>query len=233
VKRPRILLFDIDGTLMHAGGTGRRAFEAVLARRGALPGVVAGLRFPGMTDRAIMRAALELSGLPADPTTVSTLLSEYVDSLKVELDSGGRRECRTCPGVRELLEQLSRIAGIGLGLGTGNVKPGAHLKLAAVGLDQFFAFGGFGSDHEERAEVLRIGVAGGAIALGVGVTEARVIVVGDTPRDAAAAQAIGAACLAVATGPFGARTLNEAGATWVVPTLSEPGVVDFLVDDEA
>jgi phosphoglycolate phosphatase len=232
VKRPRLLLFDIDGTLMQAGGTGRRAFEAVLAQHGALPKVLAELRFAGMTDRAIMRSALELSGLPADAATVSTLLSEYVNELRAELDAGGRQECRACPGARELLIRLQARAEIALGLGTGNVQPGALLKLRAVGLERFFTFGGFGSDHDDRAEVLRIGVTRGTRALGDHLNGARVIVIGDTPRDVAAARAIGAECLAVATGPFDVHTLSDAGATWVVPTLTEPRALQVLVDDE-
>ncbi len=106
------------------------------------------------------------------------------------------------------------IAGAAVGLGTGNVRAGARLKLARVGLHERFAFGGFGCDHEARDALLRVGAERGASALGAPLDACRVVVVGDTPKDVAAARAIGAECLAVATGSFSTDALAACGATW-------------------
>jgi phosphoglycolate phosphatase-like HAD superfamily hydrolase len=224
----RLLLFDIDGTLLNAGGVGRRAFTTVLARAGADRRVLDGLRFVGTTDWAIARAALAASGLATDRASIQRIFDDYVAALDAELSSAASHECTLCPGVFPLLDRLTR-APVGVGLGTGNVEPGAWLKLRAVGIDRYFHFGGFGNEHEERAEVLRLAVARGAAASQVPEgTVPQVIVIGDTPRDVLAAQAIGAQSLAVATGQFDSESLAAAGPTRVVPDLTHPAVLPFL-----
>jgi len=226
--RPRLLLFDIDGTLMHAGDIGRQTFIAALVSHGATPKVVDNIRFAGMTDRGIMRAALTGSGLPADEITVTRLLERYVDNLEASLKNGGAMQCSLCPGVVPLLELLAGLPHIRLGLGTGNVEWGAWLKLKVVQLHRHFAFGGFGSDHEDRGEVLRVAAQRGAQAERLPLSSCDVVVIGDTPRDIAAAKAINAPCLAVATGGFHRGTLYAEGATWVVEDLRDPRVARLL-----
>src|SRR5262249_15158691 len=131
-----------------------------------------------------------------------------------------------------ILAALSAAEGTGaaVGLGTGNLREGARLKLSRVGLLGRFAFGGFGSDHESRPELLRIGAERGAAALEAPVGECGVVVIGDTPKDVSAALAIGAECLAVATGSFDAAALAAAGATWTFRDLAEEGALDALLD---
>ena len=226
--RLTLLLFDVDGTLMDAGETGRRAFTRVLERAGASRHVVDNLRFAGMTDRAIMRAALEGSSMPADAASVTRFLEGYIDLLRQELSGTGVRHCRLCPGVVDLLDRLHAVPGVGLGLGTGNVEAGARLKLSAVGLEGRFAFGGFGSDHEDRTELVRLAVSRGLEKYRVSREATRAIVIGDTPRDVAAARGAGAECLAVATGSFDVATLRDAGATWAVADLREPQAMEVL-----
>lgn len=160
--RPTILLFDIDGTLIHGGGAGKRALQRAFER---LYGRSDWLDFPlgGMTDLLIVRQALERGGRQGDP--VEPVLERYVELLREEIPASPRYE--TCPGVVPLLERLSGAARLALGLGTGNVEAGARIKLERLDLNRYFAFGGFGSDHAERAELLRIGAARGAARLGV------------------------------------------------------------------
>jgi phosphoglycolate phosphatase-like HAD superfamily hydrolase len=127
------------------------------------------------------------------------------------------------PGVPEILARLKERGGCAVGLGTGNIRRGAEIKLARGGLHQHFAFGGFGCDHEDRAELLRIGAERGAARLGRPRAACRVVVSGDTVRDVQAALAIGAACIGVGTGGIALAELLQAGATAVCADLRSAG----------
>ncbi|HSO32352.1 MAG TPA: HAD hydrolase-like protein, partial [Labilithrix sp.] len=120
---------------------------------------------------------------------------------------------------------------IALGLGTGNVKRGAYAKLARGALDAPFAFGGFGCDAEDRTELLRVGAGRGAAALGVPLADCRVVVIGDTPKDVAAARGIGAECIGVGTGGFAPAALRDLGAQNAFATLEEDGVREALFSE--
>lgn len=230
---PTVVLFDIDGTLLNAHGAGRRAMEAgFLAATGR---ALASFRFAGMTDPAIAREGLRAAGLLPDGgpsgaldggpsgdrihAQIQSVIAAYLERLPAQLLA---RAPRVLPGVPERLDELSVHSGVAVGLGTGNVEAGARAKLRAAGLDACFAFGGFGSDHEQRAELLRVGAHRGAARLGVPVSSCRVLVIGDTPRDVAAAHAIEAECLAVATSHYDVQTLRAAGPSEVVSDLRAP-----------
>ena len=157
-------------------------------------------------------------------------LEAYLSRLEQELDRA-RDEYVVYPGVRELCAALSALEGVALGLGTGNVERGARLKLAPGDLNRFFAFGGFGSDATERADVLRVGARRGADRLGLPVERCRVVVIGDTPRDVAAGLAIGARCVAVATGGYGVEELRASGAHHVFEGLDRSGVREALLGE--
>jgi phosphoglycolate phosphatase-like HAD superfamily hydrolase len=155
------------------------------------------------------------------------VIDAYLDRLGDEVV---RSEAyRVLPGVMAVLSWLVTIPSIALGLGTGNVKKGAYAKLARGSLDAHFAFGGFGCDAEDRTELLRVGAGRGATALGVSIEDCRVVVIGDTPKDVAAAQGIGAECIGVGTGGFEPRALVDLGASAAFPTLEAPGVRDALL----
>jgi phosphoglycolate phosphatase-like HAD superfamily hydrolase len=226
-SQPTIFLFDIDGTLLLTGGCGRRAFEhafdQVTGRRGALDG----FSFGGMTDRAIARMGLTAIGREPEPEVVDRLLESYLAALARELLAP--TNFVILPGAHDTVHALVGREETALGLGTGNVRRGAQAKLAYADLWQPFSFGGFGCDHEDRAELLRAGAQRGATQLARPLAACRVVVVGDTVRDVAAAHAIGAECIAVCTGGDNAEKLHAAGADAVFENLLHTDLLAALV----
>jgi phosphoglycolate phosphatase-like HAD superfamily hydrolase len=223
--RPIIALFDIDGTLIRAGGAGRRAVELALGEVFAQLDVEFSLdsvEFAGRTDPWIVRTALGRYGVNAEDALIDEVLQRYVAHLPRELELASAFE--VLPGVLGLLTELSQREDVVLGLGTGNTKLAAYAKLARGGLDAFFSFGGFGSDHSDRAELLRTGLNRGLEKTGASRGEAKVVVIGDTPHDVAAAHAIDADCVAVSTGGYDRAALEGAGARVVVSDLRDAEV---------
>ncbi len=225
--RHTVLLFDIDGTLVATGGVGKRAMVAAFDRLHGVRDIFEGTNFAGMTDRAIVRHGLERAAVEATGDAIELLLEHYLECLHVELQEVTRY--RVLPGVTSLLRKLHGRERIAIGLGTGNVKRGAYAKLAPGKIDGAFAFGGFGCDHEDRVELIRTGAERGAAALGVARSECRVVIIGDTPKDVAAAKGIGAECVAVATGGFTSAQLRETNAEHVIESLEDERVVPLLV----
>jgi phosphoglycolate phosphatase len=224
--RPLILLFDIDGTLISTSGAGRRAIERAFGHRHGRADACASVSFGGMTDRAILRAGLTALGVPVEPAAIDALIAAYLPALHDEIT---RAECRIHDGIERALDAARANARCAVGLGTGNIREGARVKLSKVGIYERFAFGGFGCDHEDRGELLRIGAERGAAALGVARAACRVVVIGDTPKDVAAARAIGATSVAVATGSFSPAELTAAGATHVFRDLTDPAALPTLL----
>lgn len=226
MPRPTVFLFDIDGTLLDAQGAGRRAMQAGFEV--VCPGcadAMKAVRFSGMTDPGIARAALTNAGRTADDAAIERVVAAYLERVEDELL---RVPPTICEGAQTALDLTRGLAGAAVGLGTGNHVDGARHKLAPVGLWDSFAFGGFGSDAEVRSEMLAIGRDRGLAQLGRPAVEARVVVIGDTPRDVQAAAAIGALCLAVTTGSHDAASLRAAGADRVVDRLDRPDALEFL-----
>jgi phosphoglycolate phosphatase-like HAD superfamily hydrolase len=228
--RPTVILFDVDGTLVRCGGAGRAALRAALSDVYGPRDDVFPSDFGGRTDRALVREALSglgMSGAGADvERAIDAVIARYLTRLEETLRAAS--EYRVLPGVRELLGRIGDLANVAVGLGTGNVRAGAFAKLARGGLAEAFTFGGFGCDAEARADLLNIGAERGARRLGVVRIACRVVVVGDTPRDVTAARAIGAECLAVATGGSSLGELDAAGATHTVAHLAEPSAFAAL-----
>jgi len=233
--RPTILLFDIDGTLVHAGGAGRRALEEAMeehlgneVRREEA--WLAGLKLDGMTDRLIVREAMLGVDHPFDDALCDRILDTYADRLEHQIRGPGY--C-VLPGVDALLSELSSRRAT-VGLCTGNILRGARIKLARGGLDRHFGFGegdvyGFASDGEARELIVAAALARASRRLGRTVDPREALVIGDTPRDIIAARAVGCPVLAVATGRFDAATLRAEGADYVVPTLERRHVGGLLL----
>ena len=229
-----VLLFDIDGTLVHAGGAGRRALEQAmdehLDRAARLKdGWLAGIKLDGMTDRLIVREAMLASGHPFDDVLCDRILSTYTDRLEREIENPGYA---VLPGVRALLGELSARRAT-IGLCTGNVLRGARIKLARGGLDRHFGFGagdvhGFASDGEARERIVAAALRRASERLRRKLDPGEALVIGDTPRDVAAARAVGCPTLAVATGHFDVQALRAEGADHVVPTLEREHVTAIL-----
>ncbi len=226
--RHTVLLFDIDGTLVTTGGAGRLALARAFQAR---YGVADACKFPldGMTDRAIVRGGLAELGVPCTDAEIDAVLSAYVALLSETISAVDRDRYRVHAGMREAVDAALARKDCAVGLGTGNIRAGARAKLERVGLYDRFRFGGFGCDHEVRNELIRMGAERGAALLGAPLGECRVVVIGDTPKDIAAAQAMGAECVAVGTGHFDVSALRAAGATHAVPDLTHPGALEAVL----
>jgi phosphoglycolate phosphatase len=228
--RPTVLLFDIDGTLVTTGGAGRLsmalAFEKLHGRRDACDS----FSMAGMTDRAIVRKGLELIGVHPSPEAISAVIEAYLASLAEEVRRVDDLSYRLHPGMREAVEASLAREGFAVGLGTGNVREGARVKLERVRIYDRFSFGGFGCDHEDRVELIRHGASSGASRLGVPLEQCRVVVIGDTPKDVAAAKGIGATCIGVGTGSFTPDALLASGADYAFPDFTAREALAALLD---
>lgn len=192
----RAVLFDIDGTLIRSRGAGMRSFAWACSQvLGVDEALVRSVVPDGKTDPLILAEVLDLMGKASDRSALEAVRSAYVSHLDQELTGGLERgDVRVLPGVHDLLGRLEDEGDAwALGVGTGNWSDGAEVKLRHAGLGGRFAFGGFGEDGADRAEVIAKG------ARRAGPVDA-VIVIGDTVRDVQAARACGLAVIAVATG---------------------------------
>ncbi len=210
--RPTVLLFDIDGTLIDNAGSGRRSMDLAFQELHQRPDACESFSLSGMTDQAIVRKALEIIGVPATPEAISAVISTYLRHLAQQVLQVEDARYRLHAGMREAVDAALARPGFAVGLGTGNVREGARIKLERVGIHDRFSFGGFGCDHENRVELIRHGARSGAARLGVPLEDCRVVVIGDTPKDVDAAKGIGASCIGVGTGHFTPAQLLDAGA---------------------
>jgi len=224
--RPTILLFDIDGTLVSTGGAGRRAIERAFAELEGGREACSHFSFAGMTDRAIARAGLQALGLAPTEEAIARLLARYVGFLDAAIAESPA--FRVLPGVAAALDEAGRRRGVAVGLGTGNVAKGAEKKLSHCDLWRHFQFGGFADDSEERGELIRAGATRGAQRVGAELDACRVLVIGDTPKDVAAAAANSFESLAVATGQHPLDELATCRATLAVQDLEDPRVTALL-----
>ena len=142
-RRPTVVLFDVDGTLITTGGTGRKALQRAFERVHGRPDACAHFSFAGMTDRAIFREGLRAIGADTEPVSIDALLASYLAHLEREVAEAP--VYRVHAGIVSALDALYALSHVALGLGTGNVEAGARTKLARVDLNRYFSFGGFGS----------------------------------------------------------------------------------------
>lgn len=198
-RSPKLLLFDLDGTLVSTGGAGLKALDRAFEELHGLKRAMRGISPAGKTDPLIVREIFEKK-LERRPLLeeLSAVCGAYLEFLPEEI--GRSQDYRVMEGIPPLLEKLKGREDVVLALGTGNLEKGARIKLEPSGLNKYFPFGGFGSDAEVRAEVLRAGVRRAEAQAGRPFLLKDVLVIGDTILDVQAGKAIGAVTVAVACG---------------------------------
>ena len=222
----KVVLFDIDGTILWSDGAGRRAVTQALEEvfGTAIP---QGHEFDGKTDPQIVRELMIRAGLDGDVITerLPKALDRYLLLLRDELSRIGDSN-HIFPGVPPLLDALEQRDDVLLGLLTGNIQPGAHAKLRAVGLDpNRFKVGAFGSDHASRPELPAVARQRAESFLGHEVAGEDVIVIGDTPADMSCGNGIGARAIGVATGRYSVEQLTECNEGVVFANLADTAAV--------
>ena len=220
----RLILWDIDGTLVSGGPLTRRAFDlAIASALGREPGEH-GVSFGGKTDPQIAMEILAALAVAEDDARGH--LPAVMQALEREMGAEAdllRREGSVLPGVHELLERLQRTPGVLQSVLTGNVEANARLKVGAFGLDRYLDLevGVFGSDGEDRTTFVPLAIDKVESVRGQRVRPEDVWVVGDTGRDLACARAGGARCLLVSTGLVSFEELEPLGAEAMFPDLSD------------
>ncbi|MFA4917622.1 MAG: HAD family hydrolase [Thermodesulfovibrionales bacterium] len=212
----RLVLFDIDGTLIHSGGAGVRSLDLAFRKVFSVLNAFQGISMAGKTDTQIIKEGLIKHGLSMDD--FDAIIEAYLLQLRQEIRNDGKH---TKPGIYEILEQLNPIEDIGLGLLTGNLEQGARIKLEPFDLNKYFPSGAFGSDDEDRNKLLPFAVNRFEEMFDKRIDIEKSIVIGDTPRDVECAHIYGAVCIGVATGPYSMDELTEAKADYVLKDLSD------------
>jgi phosphoglycolate phosphatase len=213
----RLVLFDIDGTLIHSGGAGEKAFAAVARDLFDIQDATRDLHFAGRTDPAIVRELFLKHGIEITPENFGKFFDGYVVRLQrlvVEITG------RVLPGVESWIAQLQALPTPPLlGLLTGNIRRGAQIKLTHYGLWQHFPFGAFADDAENRCEIAATARDRGGRLLNRELRGEEILVIGDTRHDIECGQSIGARVLAVGTGMYQSEELRVYNPTWCVPSL--------------
>jgi phosphoglycolate phosphatase-like HAD superfamily hydrolase len=222
----RLVLFDIDGTLIRTGGAGVKAFARVFETEfGAVDGFEK-LKFAGRTDISLVREFFNHHNIPDTPANFERFFTKYVFWLDQMLN-----ECAThiCEGVEDFISRIKSLPNPPvLGLLTGNIRLGAEIKLRRVSLWDTFETGGFADDHESRDRIAAIARERGSRLLKRELADDEVLVIGDTPLDIQCARAIKAKVLAVATGGANLEELTAHKPDWAVQDLSEADVEMLL-----
>jgi phosphoglycolate phosphatase len=217
----RLALFDIDGTLLREGIAPKLAFARALRETFDTTGPISGFRFAGMTDPQCVAEIMRMAGIADDVIQErrDQCLERYVTHLRVEMRN--HDGAKLFPGVKELLHRLHGRDDVLVGLLTGNVQPGAMLKLDRFKLGEYFRFGAFGDDHEDRCELARIALEKAGRLTGRPVRGGDTTVIGDTPRDVACARAIGARAVIVATGLVSRDELERAKPDIILESFAD------------
>ena len=218
--RPRkLLLWDIDGTILHTGKAGETALGHAMQKLHGVTRGLLGLEIAGRTDKWIVEQLLARDGFPHGEREIARFLDVYVERLAEELP---RRQGGLHPGILGILEEAHRRPDLVQGLLTGNIEKGARLKLSRYGVNHYFEFGAFADDSAIRNELGPHAKRRARDRHGEEFSPDRIYIIGDTPHDVACARAIGAKAIAVATGGFSVGQLEACGADAVFTDLGHP-----------
>jgi phosphoglycolate phosphatase-like HAD superfamily hydrolase len=231
----KLVLFDIDGTIMLSAGAGGRAVRRALVEVFGAPGPEQH-RFDGKTDPQIVRELMSLAGHGAEqidarmPALFERYLAYLNDELQVSAAAGG---IRIMPGIFDLLDALEARDDVVLGLLTGNLAEGARAKLSAGGINpDRFRVGAYGSDHEVRGELPAVAQRRAYEQLGLSFSGRDIVVIGDTPADLQCGVAIGCTAIGVATGMYSLEDLREHQPAAVFENLADtPAVVRAIIGE--
>ena len=227
----RLVLFDIDGTLLNSEGLGRASMQRALGEIFGSPGNPA-YRYDGKTDKQIVHDVMRLEGHSDEHIDgrMDSLILLYLEGLRVGARSG-KFNVRPHVGVVELLDALEARKDVVLGLLTGNVEAGAHVKLTAAGIDpNRFRVNAYGSDHEHRPQLPAIAQRRASETLGLEIAGERIVVIGDTPADIECGRSLGARSIGVATGHYTVEQLEEHNPYAAFPSLGDTAkLLDTIV----
>ncbi len=224
MKKQTLVLFDIDGTLLKTPGAGRRAMTRAYSEVFGVENPFEGYSFQGKTDQGIFAETTKfwLHREP-DAREMAEACRTYLEYLEEELQRC-HNGIQVMPGIPQVLTELKQ-RGAGLGLATGNLREGARMKLSALGLWEFFSFGGFGCDAAHRGELTRMGIDRGRQRYGSDIPDPRVFIIGDSPLDIQAAHYNGVPCIAVLTGWSPREELEAHTPHAILPDLADHQVL--------
>lgn len=214
----KLILFDIDGTLISSGGAGTRALTKAFNDIFSISEGFEGIEMAGKTDIEIMREGMFKHNINQREELIKRMEEGYIYYLKREIHNNGRH---LKPGIKEILDHLKGIKGVHLGLLTGNLEKGARIKLEPFGINPYFPFGAFGSDDEDRNRLLPVALKKFSDIFNMSLRPEDAIVIGDTTRDIACSKPFGAYSVVVATGSYSYRELINSGADLVLENLRD------------
>lgn len=223
----KLILFDIDGTLVTCRGRAGEALARAMTATFGTPGPVETYRYSGKTDPQIVLELMAAAGFARAEVMprLGEVFATYLEDLEISL----RGHASALPGVAELLEQLSARDDVALGLLTGNIEPGARVKLRVTGLDRHFTFGAFGSDDEVRNNLVPVARERARSRWGDDFAGTRTVVVGDAEADIACARAGGARSVAVASGWTESAALAALSPDVLLDSLEPPAALDAIL----
>jgi len=221
-----VVLFDIDGTLIHAKGAGKLgACRALMSAFGVEPNS-GDTGFAGRTDRGIIQDLFSIHAIENSDDNWNRFQEHYMQHLPETLRE---TEGGILPGVVRLLGELSKLSDIAVGLLTGNTGRAANVKLDHFKIREHFGFGGFGDHHPNRNDVARLAMDAATNFVGHDLDPNQVVVIGDTPNDVTCARSIDARAIAVMTGGFSQKELSESQPDALLSDLSDTETVLKLI----
>lgn len=218
MSKRRLLLFDIDGTLITSGGAGEGALMDAMQQRFGIEEDLGGITIAGATDALIAQMMLEKNGLAASSENITALLDAYLSFLGQRLS---RHAGRVLPGIIGLLNRLRQREDCVLALLTGNLVRGAEIKLSHYGVWDYFEFGAFADDHHDRNELPKFARTRALETRGEEFPPESIFVIGDTPRDIECGKVIGAKTVAIATGNYSRAELAAHDPDFLFDDLSD------------